>query len=138
MAGTVTGYASKLLGTAVVLPDHLHCVWTLPEGVSDFSTRWHGIKWRFSRAVPAGERMSRRRQDKGERGVWQRRFREHVIRDETDLARHVDCLHYTPVKHGHARRAADWPYSSFRRFVATGVYPLDWAAPSDVRRFELG
>jgi putative transposase len=121
----------------VVLPDHLHCIWTLPDGDADFSARWHGIKWRFSRALPAGERLSPRRTGKGERGIWQRRFWGHVIRDETDLARHVDYIHFNPVKHGHVTSAADWPYSSFRRFVVAGVYPRDWAASSDVRTAEL-
>jgi putative transposase len=75
----------------VVLPDHLHCIWTLPDGDSDFSTRWQGIKWRFSRALPPGEWLSQRRASKGERGIWQRRFWEHTLRDDTDLERH---LHY--------------------------------------------
>ena len=121
----------------VVLPDHLHCIWTLPDGDSDFSTRWHGIKWRFSRALPLGERLSRRRAPKGERGIWQRRFWEHALRDDTDLERHLDYIHYNPVKHGYVRRAADWPYSSFRRWVAAGVYPEDWAAPEEVRQQEM-
>ncbi len=121
----------------VVLPDHLHCIWTLPEGDSDFSTRWHGIKWRFSRAIPPGERLSPRRIRKGERGVWQRRFWEHAIRDDTDFARHADYIHHNPVKHGLARSPADWPYSSFQRFVAAGIYPADWAASADVREQEM-
>ncbi len=121
------------INAIVVLPDHLHCIWTLPEGDSDFSTRWHGIKWRFSRAIPPGERLSPRRIRKGERGIWQRRFWEHAIRDETDFARHADYIHYNPVKHCLVQRPADWPYSSFHRFVAAGKYPADWAASADVR-----
>jgi putative transposase len=74
----------------VVLPEHLHCIWTLPEGDADFSTRWRLIKARFARSLPGGERRSIRRLDKGERAIWQRRFWEHVIRDEADLAGHVD------------------------------------------------
>ena len=121
----------------VVLPEHLHSIWTLPEGDGDFSSRWHGIKWRFSRGIPTGERLSPRRVRKGERGIWQRRFWEHAIRDETDFSRHVDYIHYNPVKHGHVKNTADWPYSSFHRFVKEGVYPADWAAPLDVRSAEL-
>jgi len=88
----------------VVLPDHLHCLWTLPEGDADFSRRWRAIKSAFSRAIPAGEHLSPRRLAKGERGVWQRRFWEHVIRDERDFERHADYIHFNPVKHGHVRR----------------------------------
>jgi len=125
------------MDAAIVLPDHLHCIWTLPDGDGDFSTQWHGIKCRFSRAIPGGERLSSRRLSKGERGIWQRRFWEHAIRDETDLARHVNYIHYNPVKHGHVRCVADWPYSSFRRYVAAGIYPIDRAASMEVQADEL-
>ena len=117
----------------VVLPDHLHCVWTLPAGDADFSSRWQAIKAQFSHAVPDGEYLSPRRLKKGERGIWQRRFWEHVIRDEQDFERHVDYIHYNPVKHGHARTAGDWPHSSFQRYAARGIYPENWAAGEDVR-----
>ena len=81
----------------------------------------------FSRSLPVGERRSASRVAKGERGVWQRRYWEHTARDDEDLRRHVDYIHYNPVKHGHAATAADWPYSSFHRYVREGVYPADWA-----------
>lgn len=113
----------------VVLPDHLHCLWRLPPGDADYSTRWSLIKSRFSRALPATERISASRCKRGERGIWQRRFWEHQIRDELDFERHADYIHYNPVKHGHAATAAGWPYSSFHAYVARGVYPPDWAAP---------
>lgn len=118
----------------VVLPDHLHCIWRLPSGDADNANRWAQIKSRFSRCLPVEERRSDRRIACRERGVWQRRYWEHLIRDDDDLHRHVDYIHFNPVKHGHARRAADWPYSSFQRWVAAGVYPLDWAesVPNDV------
>lgn len=112
----------------VVLPDHLHCVWTLPPDDPDFSTRWRLIKTAFVRGIPTGERLSPRRQRVGERGIWQRRFWEHMIRDERDFATHLDYVHYNPVKHGHVQRVADWPHSSFHRYVHEGVYSLDWAA----------
>ncbi|UGV26901.1 transposase [Rhodopseudomonas boonkerdii] len=111
----------------VVLPDHLHAIWTLPEGDADFATRWRLIKAYFSRHVALGEDVSRSRILRGERGIWQRRFWEHTIRDERDYERHVDYIHFNPVKHGHVTRVRDWPYSSFHRFVARGIYPKDWA-----------
>jgi putative transposase len=110
----------------VVLPDHLHCVWTLPPGDADFSNRWKAIKIRFVQAIPETERRSAVRAARGERGIWQRRFWEHAIRDETDYARHVDYVHVNPLKHGHVQGVADWPYSTFHRWVAAGLYPVDW------------
>ncbi len=121
----------------VILPDHLHCIWTLPPGDADFSTRWHDIKARFATQIPGGERLSARRFQKGERGIWQRRFWEHVIRDERDYERHVDYIHYNPVKHSHVTRVVDWPYSSFHRYVRSGIYTLEWGADDDVRRLEM-
>ena len=112
----------------VVMPDHLHCVWRLPDGDADNANRWAQIKSGFSRALPIHERRSSRRIARRERGIWQRRYWEHLVRDDDDLRRVVDYVHINPVKHGYVARAADWPYSSFRRWVATGVYPLDWAA----------
>ena len=110
----------------VLLPDHLHAIWSLPRGDCDFSTRWRLIKHHVSTG------MSECR--------WQPRFWEHLLRDENDWRRHVDYIHYNPVKHGHAARAADWPHSSFHAWVERGGYPLDWggavvgAAPVDGRR----
>jgi putative transposase len=115
------------------LPDHLHCIWTLPSGDADFSTRWHDIKARFAAQIASGERLSVRRLKKGERGIWQRRFWEHVIRDEGDYERHVDYIHYNPVKHGHVERVADWQYSSFHRYVQRNIYDLEWAADENVQ-----
>jgi putative transposase len=111
----------------VVLPDHLHTIWTLPENDSDYALRWRLIKSAFSRSLAKGERISPSRADKGERGTWQRRYWEHTLRDEGDFARHADYIHYNPVKHGYASRVRDWRHSSFRRMVRLGVYPLDWA-----------
>ena len=121
------------IDAVVILPDHLHCIWTLPAGDADFSTRWRLIKAAFARSIPNGERLSTRRERTGERGIWQRRFWEHAIRDDTDRARHVDYIHFNPVKHGHVGRAADWPYSSFHRYVRAGIYPSDWAADDAAR-----
>ena len=120
----------------VVLPDHLHCIWTLPPGDADFSIRWFLIKRQFLRGIARDERLSERRRAKGERGIWQRRFWEHAIRDEADFARHVDYIHYNPIKHGLVARAVDWPHSSFHRFVAKGLLPADWAAGPAVNELD--
>jgi len=110
----------------VILPDHLHAVWTLPEGDDDFPTRWTLIKARFSRAMPHGERISPSREMKRERGIWQRRYWEHLIRDKADFRHYVDYCHFNPEKHGLVDRAADWPYSSFHSYVRRGLYPPEW------------
>ena len=111
----------------VVLPDHLHCVWTLPPGDDDFTNRWRLIKQGFSKALPITERRSAVRMARGERGIWQRRFWEHAIRNETDYAAHIDYCHINPFKHGYVQRVTDWPYSTFHHYVERGIYPLDWA-----------
>lgn len=110
-----------------VLPDHMHCVWTLPPGDTDFSNRWKAIKIRFVQKLPATERRSKVRAAKSERGVWQRRFWEHAIRDDREYASHIDYCHWNPMKHGLVRRVADWPYSSFHRYVRQELLPTDWA-----------
>ena len=104
----------------VVLPDHMHCLWTLPCGDADFPRRWWAIKTAFSKSLPAGVR-----------GVWQRGYWEHTIRDARDYAVHMDYTHFNPVKHGLVAHPARWPYSSFRRCVALGMYPLAWVGGGD-------
>jgi putative transposase len=111
----------------VVLPNHLHAIWTLPPDDVDFSTRWRLIKTRFAKALPMQERRSSVRIARNERGIWQRRFWEHLIRNDTDYARHVEYCYINPVKHGLVRRVQDWPHSSFHRDVRRGLFPLDWA-----------
>ncbi len=115
------------LEASVALPEHLHAIWTLPPGDTDYSTRWRLIKSHFSRALPADERRSASHLDKGERGIWQRRYWEHTLRDEADFQRHADYIHFNPVKHGHVNRVAGWPYSSFHRDVRLGMYAPVWA-----------
>jgi putative transposase len=115
----------------VVLPDHMHCVWTLPPGDDDFSNRWKAIKIRFAQSLPRTERRSNTRVSRGERGIWQRRFWEHVIRNDIDYTRHVDYIHWNPVKHGLVAGVADWPYSTFHRFRRLGLVPEDWAGVSN-------
>jgi putative transposase len=109
----------------VVLPEHLHTVWTLPPGDDNYSDRWKLIKGKFSRAlVKAGLPIAKN--PRGEYELWQSRFWEHTIRDEADFARHIDYIHYNPVKHRLVEWAGDWPYSTFHRYVEAGIYPLDW------------
>ena len=121
----------------VVLPDHVHAIWTLPAGDCNYPLRWALIKAGFSRRLIKTEAVSEVRRRKRERGIWQRRYWEHQIRDETDLARHVDYIHINPVKHGHVMVAADWPYSSIHRYIRQGTLPVDWAADleKDEKRF---
>ena len=108
-----------------VLPDHMQALWALPEHDSDFASGWNLIKGRFSRGLEARPR-SPSKVLKREKGVWQRRYWEHAIRDDADLARHVDYIHFNPVKHGLVTRVADWPHSSFHRFVERGLLVADW------------
>jgi putative transposase len=114
----------------VLLPEHLHTVWTLPRGDDRYSTRWRLIKEKFTqRYLRAGGREiapSSSRKKQGERGIWQRRFWEHLVPDEDDLQRCVDYVHWNPRKHGLVARVRDWPWSSFHRFVELGEYDIDW------------
>ena len=121
------------IDSIVLLPDHLHCIWTLPPNDADFSKRWGWIKKEFTKtwigadgrvgAVSPSKKRERRQ------GVWQPKFWEHTMRDDEDYVNHVDYIHYNPVKHGHVRSPADWPWSSFHRYVRMGAYPPDWASP---------
>jgi putative transposase len=119
----------------VSMPDHLHCIWTLPEGDSDFSTRWSLIKRSVSRFSPDAAldpnlRNASARKHR-ESTIWQRRFWEHLIRDDVDFERHLDVVHDNPVRHRYVARAVDWPYSTIHRYVRDGVYPADWAGGAD-------
>ena len=109
-----------------VLPDHLHAFWSLPPGDADFASRWMRIKANFSRGLPASNTRSASKVAKREKGIWQRRYREHTIRDDKDFERHVDYIHFNPVKHGLVSRVADWPHSSFHRYSERGILPGDW------------
>ena len=115
----------------VILPDHIHTIWSLPSGDSDFSMRWRLIKNRFARALPKQETLSAVRAARHERGIWQRRFWEHRIRDEADYARHVEYCYIYPVRHGYVGRVRDWPHSSFHRDVRAGTFPIDWAGDTE-------
>jgi putative transposase len=113
-----------------VLPDHNHALW---ENDRDYSARWSLVKSGFSRGIDAQPR-SQSKVSKREKGIWQRRYWEHAIRDDVDLERHVDYIHFNPVKHGHVARVVDWPHSSFHRFVQRGLLEADWGG--DLKNIE--
>ncbi|EFC57172.1 REP-associated tyrosine transposase [Enterobacter cancerogenus] len=119
-AATATVKRSKPfhINAWVILPEHMHCIWTLLEGDCDFSGRWRDIKKTFSRNIEI-------------RHIWQPRFWEHTLRNEEDYRRHMDYIYINPVKHGYVRQVADWPFSTFHRDVAEGLYPVDWAGETD-------
>lgn len=121
----------------VILLEHLHCIWTLPESDDDFSLRWREIKSAFSRKLAPTEYKNKSRLARKERGIWQRRFWEHTLRDESDYQKHMDYIHYNPVKHGYVDSIEQWPYSSFHRHVSNGVYPKNWAGNENVACVEL-
>ena len=120
----------------VVLPDHLHCIWTLPEGDAAYSLRWNIIKRRVSQQVREliEQNINASRRKRRELGLWQRRFWEHQIRNEDDFEQHVNYIHWNPVKHGYVKSVTDWPYSSFPRFVSRGIYPAHWASETASER----
>ena len=111
----------------VVLPEHLHAIWCLTRTDCDYPLRWSLVKAGFSRALEKTERIGASREQKRERGIWQRRYWEHQIRDDEDLVRHVDYIHINPVKHGYAKTPMDWPYSSIHRYIRQGLLARDWA-----------
>ncbi len=118
----------------------MHFIWTLPPENSDFSTRWRLIKSHFTRNWCAKDSVSENasRVQKGEKDVWQRRFWEHLIRDELDITRHVEYIHYNPVKHGLVDSPGDWEYSSFMKYVREDMYPLEWEGNGNIWEGERG
>ena len=119
----------------VLLPDHLHAIWSLPRGDAEYSKRWAWIKRQFTKrwlAIGGSETaITEGRKRDGRRGIWQPKFWEHTIEEEGDMERHVDYIHYNPVKHGLVRCPHEWPHSSFHRWVKAGVYPWHWACWND-------
>ena len=124
----------------VLLPDHLHTVWTLPNGDANYATRWRRIKEEFTESFLADGGVelpvSESRRKKGERGIWQRRYWEHTVGDEDDLKRCVDYTHWNPKKHGYVTRVRDWEYSTFHRFVELGEYEIEWGASDPTIGFD--
>jgi len=111
----------------VILPDHLHTIWTLPEGDSNYPLRWQSLKSGFAKILVDKGIPLRYRRD-GSIILWQRRYWEHTIRDDRDYANHIDYIHYNPVKHGYVTRVKDWPHSSFHRYVRNGTLPGHWGS----------
>ena len=126
------------LDAMVVLPDHMHVMWTLPIGDNDFSKRWMLIKSGFSRSIANDEEINISRKKKGERGIWQRRFWEHLIRDEVDYENHINYIHNNPVKHGYVDRVRDWPHSTFHDYVAREEVDVDWGCDGSVGEKAFG
>jgi len=114
----------------VLLPEHIHCLWSLPPDDHDYSKRWGMIKAGFSKQIPDLYKhnawLNTSKTKHRESTVWQRRFWEHQIRDQQDFNRHMDYIHWNPVKHGHVTRVIDWPYSTFHRYVTQGIYSSNW------------
>ncbi len=134
-AWRAVGLARPFVTDAVViLPDHFHCIWTLPEGDADFATRMAHLKSHFSRAIPMHERRSIHRIQKRERGIFQRRFWEHQIRDQDDLNHHINYIHFNPVKHGYVLNPADWQFSSIHRYVREGKLDTNWATQIESKK----
>ncbi|WP_299872956.1 transposase [uncultured Cocleimonas sp.] len=126
-----------VLDAMVVLPDHLHLMMTLHEGDNDFATRIMLFKSGFSRQIPKTEKINSSRESKRERGIWQRRYWEHLIHDETDFAKHVDYIHYNPVKHGYVERAVDWKFSTLHSYVKKGLLTADWGCAEESLSMQL-
>ena len=131
-----------IINAWVLLPDHLHYIWTLPDNDCDFSRRWGMIKARFSKQakpfLQANKWLTTSKQKHRETTIWQRRFWEHQIRDEKDYQNHMDYIHYNPVKHGIVEHVSDWPYSTFHRYVQHGIYPRCWGDNINVENIEYG
>jgi REP-associated tyrosine transposase len=127
-----------------LLRDHIHCIWIMPDGDANYSIRWKEIKRLFTKGyleqVGPGEMRNDSRMSRGEAAIWQRRFWEHTIRDEEDLNRHRDYIHYNPVKHGLVKSVSDWPWSSFHRYMKMGYYEAGWgdAAEESLKTMECG
>jgi putative transposase len=124
-----------------LLPDHLHTIWRLPQGDVDYSMRWSEIKRHFTyeylRQVDAGGTRNESREKRREQAIWQRRYWEHTFYDEDDLNAHIDYIHINPLKHGLVKRVADWPWSSFHRYMHKGVYPIEWGGELDGNIMEM-
>jgi putative transposase len=127
----VTETAPFQIDAIVLLPDHLHCIWTLPKDDTEYAMRWRLIKTFVTQTcrnrIERPEYLSGRRTSKGQSTLWQNRYREYRIRDDSDFQKHVDYIHWNPVKHGLVDRVVDWPHSSFHRYVREGLCPSNWA-----------
>lgn len=122
----------------VILPDHLHLIMSLPQEKGDYSLRWNFIKGSFSKQIIHNKGISNYQKNRRERGIWQNRFWEHLIRDEMDFENHVNYIHFNPVKHGYIKRARDWQYSSIHKFIKNGIIEQDWGYDSDFSLLNWG
>jgi len=129
-----------VIDAAVILPEHLHCIWTLPANDADFSTRWRLIKTWFTKHcdekyknIPNQARIKKQQQ-----AIWQHRYWEHYLRDQTDFEHHVNYIHYNPVKHGYVKCPSDWRYSSIHRYIRQDVLDKDWGASDIVIPDDIG
>jgi putative transposase len=126
-----------------IMPDHIHCIWKLPDGDDDYSRRWQLIKARFSREFflisDLEGKITESRKRKREKGIWQRRFWEHIIRDDNDLAMHINYIHFNPIKHGLVKRLSDWSWSSYNEYLSAGYYDASWGEtePKDIGKLGL-
>lgn len=115
------------INAIVILPDHIHTIWTIPKNDADYSKRWRLIKYYFSHQLKnQDEYISPSREKKQERGIWQRRFWEHKIRNQQDYNNHINYIHYNPIKHGYVQKVKNWRYSSFHKYVELGILDVDW------------
>ncbi|MGH8498068.1 MAG: REP-associated tyrosine transposase [Methylococcales bacterium] len=134
VAGLRTAFLEEMarrpffIDAIVIMPDHIHTLWTLPPDDADYSMRWRNIKRTFTATIAAEQRpvVSGSRQRKQEQAIWQRRFWEHRIRDERDFEQHVNYIHYNPVKHGSVTEPVDWAHSSIHRYIRQGILSADW------------
>lgn len=125
------------LEAMVVLPDHVHIMITLPEDSDNYAIVVASLKSQFSRQLNNIETITSWRQAKREKGIWQRRFWVHCIRDDTDYRQHMNYIHYNPVKHGHVAKPQDWPYSTLHKLIEKDIYPTDWGTKENIKDINI-
>jgi putative transposase len=135
---TARRYHPFTIDGIVILPDHLHMVMSLPKEDRNYSLRWNIIKGIFSKQIEPKEPIGGSRQKKRERGIWQRRFWEHLIRDELDYEQHLNYIHFNPVKHGYVTTATEWEFSSIHRFIQAGILPKNWGSHDECNLPDFG
>ena len=135
-AKTIQHHQFKL-DAMVVLPDHVHIMITLPPNSDNYAVIVASIKSQFSRQINKTEAITLSRQAKRERGIWQRRFWEHRIRDDADYRQHMDYIHHNPVKHGYVTNPQNWQYSTLHKLIKKGVYPADWGTDENDKSINI-
>jgi len=128
-----------VIDAAVVLPDHLHFIWTISEHDSDYSTRWRLIKSAFTKQYPESFiAQNANRKNKKQQEIWQHRDWEHCLRDELDFQQHINYIHYNPVKHGYVKRASNWQYSSIHRYIKLNILDKHWGDGEMAFTYDIG